>query len=96
MHSIVGHDNIKRYFIDAIKGGTLSHAHLLVGENGIGKSLLAKEFASRILGKSEIKEYVDIIEFRSGKNKKSIGVDEIRAIIEEVSKKPYERGYYNI
>lgn len=88
--NIIGHSNIRRYFTEAIKEGTLSHAHLFVGEDGIGKSLLAREFAVRILGKSEVKPYVDILEFRSGKNKKSIGVDEIRNIIEEISKKPYE------
>lgn len=90
MDNIIGHNSIRSYFKEAINSGTLSHAHLFVGEDGIGKSLLAREFAVRILGKTEVKQYVDIMEFRSSKNKKSIGVDEIRSIIEEIGKKPYE------
>jgi DNA polymerase III subunit delta' len=90
MDSIIGHNNIKKYFLEGISTGSLSHAHLFVGEDGIGKSLLARYFAVKLLNKPEIKQYVDILEFRSPKNKKSIGVDEIRGIIEEISKKPYE------
>jgi DNA polymerase III subunit delta' len=84
----IGHEDIRKHFISAIEAGTLSHAHLIIGDDGIGKSLLAKETAVRILGRQEIKQYVDILEYRS--KKKSIGVDEIRGIIEETVKKPYE------
>jgi DNA polymerase-3 subunit delta' len=90
VESIVGHDSVRSYFRKAIVDGTLSHAHLIVGDDGIGKSLIAKEFAVSILGKTSIKEYVDILEFRNKKSKKSIGVDEIREINEEISKKPFE------
>lgn len=87
---IIGHKEIRQYFSSAVKQGTLSHAHLIIGEDGIGKSILALECAAKTLGKDEIKQYIDIIEFRVSKGKKSIGVDEIRSIIEEVSKRPYE------
>lgn len=89
-NEIIGHKQIREYFSNAITRGALSHAHLIIGEEGIGKSLLAKAAAVQILGKEEIKQYVDIIEFRVPKGKKTIGVDEIRSIIEEVSKRPYE------
>jgi DNA polymerase-3 subunit delta' len=89
-NEIIGHKQIRQYFQSAITMGTLSHAHLIIGEEGIGKSILAKGAAIQILGKEEIKQYVDLIEFKVPKGKKSIGVDEIRSIIEEVSKKPYE------
>ncbi|MDP4088512.1 MAG: DNA polymerase III subunit delta' [Bacillota bacterium] len=87
---IIGHSEVRQYFSAAIRQGTLSHAHLIIGEDGIGKSVLAREFAVKILGREEIKQYVDIIDFQVAKGKKSIGVDEIRNIIEEVSKRPYE------
>jgi DNA polymerase-3 subunit delta' len=90
VESIIGHDSVRSYFHKAIEAGTLSHAHLISGEDGIGKSLIAKEFAVSILGKSVLREYVDILEFRNKKRKKSIGVDEIREINEEISKKPFE------
>lgn len=88
--NVIGHENIRKYFKESIKSGTLAHAHLIVGEDGIGKSLIAREAAVELLGKSELKQYVDILEFKSYKNKKSLGVDEVRDIIEEVSKKPFE------
>ncbi|NLM36270.1 MAG: DNA polymerase III subunit delta' [Clostridiales bacterium] len=87
---IIGHELIRQYFYKAIGQGVLSHAHLLVGDDGIGKSLIAKEAATKIIGKTEIKQYVDILEYRAGKGKKLIGVDEIRSVIEEVNKRPYE------
>lgn len=90
VENIIGHDSVRSYFHKAIVAGTLSHAHLISGEDGIGKSLIAKEFAISILGKTVLKEYVDIHEFRNKKSKKSIGVDEIREINEEISKKPFE------
>jgi DNA polymerase III subunit delta' len=88
--NFIGHENVRKYFQEAVSKGTLSHAHLIVGEDGIGKSFLAREFARKILGKQEDRQYVDILEFRVSRNKKSIGVDEIRGIIEEINKRPFE------
>lgn len=89
-NEVIGHDLIRQYFQRAIAMGALSHAHLIIGEDGIGKSILAKSVAVKILGKDEIKRYIDLLEFKAPKGKKSIGVDEVRSIIEEVSKRPYE------
>lgn len=88
--TIIGHQLIKRQIEDTIGSGRFSHAHLIVGEDGLGKSLIAKEIALKLLGKIDNKRYVDIIEWRASKNKQSIGVDEVRDIIKEVNKKPYE------
>lgn len=87
---ILGHEEIRKQFDSLVSNGKLSHAIILCGENGIGKSLIAKEIAAKVLNKSEIKEYVDLIEWKILKNKKSISVDQVRDIIEEVNKKPYE------
>ena len=51
---------------------------------------MQRRLAIRLLGKDKEKQYVDIVEFKITKDKKSIGVDEIRSIIEETNKKPYE------
>ena len=67
---------------------TLSHAHLIAGEDGIGKSNLANILAKLILNGELDREYVDIINYSS--SKASFGVDDVRNIIEEVSKKPFE------
>lgn len=87
---IIGHEEVRNEFDELIKKGKISHAHIICGEDGIGKSFVAKELAAKILGKTEIKEYADLIEWKINKGKKSISVDQVRSIIEEVNKKPYE------
>ncbi|WP_291633331.1 DNA polymerase III subunit delta' [Clostridium sp.] len=88
--SIIGHNSIKNQISKAIKLDKLSHAHLLVGENGIGKSELARNIGFKILGKNLDRQYVDLVEWRMEKNKSTIGVNSIRTLIEEINKKPYE------
>ena len=88
--SIIGHNSIKNQISKSIKLDKLSHAHLLVGEDGIGKSILAKNIGFKILGKNKDKQYVDLVEWRIEKNKSTIGVNSIRTLIEEINKKPYE------
>ena len=88
MGKFLGHKDILDNLIRKIKKEEISHAHIIVGEDGIGKSSLAKILASNILGIEEEKESVDIINYKS--KKASFGVDDVRGIIEEVNKKPYE------
>lgn len=84
----IGHSNIRKAFSKLIDKGALSHAHLIIGEEGIGKSKIAQIFALNILGKKEEKEYADIVNYKV--KEKSIGIDEVRGIIQEVNKRPFE------
>ena len=52
------------------------------------KSIITDIFVSKILNKEIGKENVDAIHYQN--KKASIGVDDIRNIIDEVSKRPYE------
>ena len=88
MGEIIGHKNILDNLIKRIDSDEISHAHIFVGENGIGKSNLANKFARYILGKYEEKDYIDIINYRCKKS--SFGVDDIRDIVEEINKRPFE------
>ncbi|MCB2293072.1 DNA polymerase III subunit delta' [Clostridium algoriphilum] len=88
--SIIGHNSIKNQISKSINLDKLSHAHLLVGEDGIGKSILAREIGLKILGETQDRQYVDLVEWRIEKNKSTIGVNSIRALIEEINKKPFE------
>ncbi len=88
--SIIGHSSIKNQISKAISSNKLSHAHLLVGDDGIGKSRLAKDIGLMILGKTKDIKYVDLVEWHIEKNKSTIGVGAIRTLIEEINKKPYE------
>lgn len=90
MKGIIGHKSLVSSIYKAIDTGRLSHAHLFIGEDGIGKSIIAEELALRILGKKEDLEYADLVKFKVAKDKKSLGVDEVRQLIAEISKKPYE------
>jgi len=84
----IGHNKIRESFDKLIEKCALSHAHLIIGEDGIGKSKIAQIFALSILGKSQEREYADIVNYRV--NEKSIGIDEVRGIIQEIYKKPFE------
>ncbi|GCD08384.1 DNA polymerase III subunit delta' [Clostridium tagluense] len=88
--SIIGHNNIKNQISKSINLDKLSHAHLLVGEDGIGKSILARNIGFKILGKNKDMQYVDLVEWHIEKSKSTIGVNSIRTLIEEINKKPYE------
>lgn len=88
MGEFIGHNLILKNLKKRIEAKEISHAHIISGEDGIGKSKLAKIFACNILGVREDRDYVDIINYRTKKN--SFGVDEVRGVIEEVNKKPYE------
>ena len=88
MKEIIGFKNILDGFNKRVENKSLSHAHLIIGPDGIGKSLVASEFATKILRKENNRDYVDIVNYKP--KKVSFGVDEVREIIEEVSKRPYE------
>lgn len=87
---MIGHEKIKNNLIEAIDNNRFAHAHIFVGEKGIGKSILADEISARLLGLSQPRHHVDIIHWTLDKGKSSIGVNTIRSIIEECNKKPFE------
>lgn len=87
---IIGHSNILHLLEQTIYNKKFTHAHLFVGEDGIGKSLIANRLGKIILNCDQKLDHVDLIHWKLGKNKKSIGVDDIRILNEEINKKPYE------
>ncbi|MBE6071692.1 MAG: DNA polymerase III subunit delta' [Clostridium butyricum] len=88
MRKIIGHEIIKEAINKRNINGSFSHANLLVGNDGIGKSIIAQYLASKILKGLDYINSVDIIKYYPSSN--SFGVDDVRTIIEEVNKKPYE------
>ena len=42
MKEFIGYEKIIEGFFRRVDNGTLSHAHLIIGPNGIGKSILAR------------------------------------------------------
>lgn len=85
---MIGFENIRDRFSKAISDSTLSHSHIIVGEDGLGKSVLVEEIARNIMGKN--RDSIDIVRIRPYKDKKSISVDQIREMKIEASVMPYE------
>ncbi|AWK50400.1 DNA polymerase III subunit delta' [Clostridium beijerinckii] len=88
MRKIIGHKSI----IDSINkrklNDSFSHANLIVGNDGIGKSIIAKYMSNNIIKVKDNSESVDIVKYYPSSS--SFGVDDVRNVINEVSKKPYE------
>ena len=56
-NNILGNDNIKELLTNAVKNNKASHSYMFVGTEGIGKKLIAKEFAKMILCTDENKYF---------------------------------------
>lgn len=86
---IIGHESLKEAASASIDAGKFAHAHILAGEDGIGKSLIANAIGLKILGKTVDRQYADLLHFSPEKGKKSIGIryvtDEIMAEINMAS-----------
>lgn len=85
---ILGHKNIRDGIDRREQNNSFSHANLITGCDGIGKSVLAKYIANKIIKPRDGAESVDIVRYYPKAS--SFGVDDVRNIIEEVNKKPYE------
>ena len=88
MRNFIGYSSLIENFKSRCSNGNLSHAQLISGEDGIGKSILAEILGKLILNGDLEREYVDIINYKP--SKASFGVDDVREIIDEVNKKPFE------
>lgn len=88
MRKIIGHQMIKGAINKRNINGSFSHANLIIGNDGIGKSIIAQYLASKILKGLDFINSVDIVKYYPSSN--TFGVDDVRKVIEEVNKKPYE------
>lgn len=106
--NIIGHEDVIQYFRRTMESKNISHSYLIEGNQGIGKTLLAKTFAKTLL--CEEKDVINpcnkctsCIMMESGNNpdylevyseKASIGVDDIREqVVEKMDIKPYRSPY---
>ena len=99
-NNILGNDKIKNLLINSIKINKTSHSYLFVGTEGIGKSLIAKEFAKMILCVDENKycnKCKSCIEFDTNNNPdfkiiepdgNSLKIEQIREFQSKVAEKP--------
>ena len=105
---IIGHEQIIEHFKSALKNHQVSHAYILNGENGSGKSMLAKAFAKALVCEAGYGDSCNMCrachQFDSGNHPdvkwvthekaNSIGVDDVREQINnDIVIKPYSSKY---
>lgn len=91
LEEIVGQDHITSTFKNALKSGKLSHAYLLTGPRGVGKTSIARILAHEINGLSYSEDgHMDIIEIDAASNRR---IDEIRDLRDKVSTAPTSAKY---
>ena len=98
--NIIGNDSIKKMFKQTIVSGQISHSYLMIGIPGIGKKLMAYEYAKAILcfGESQIcdnckscmefdtNNHPDFVYIEPDGN--SIKIEQIRELQKRIQEKP--------
>ncbi len=90
---VIGQEHVVGTLTNAISSGKHSHAYLLTGPRGVGKTTIARLIAKQLngLGKDDvIADYLDIIEIDGASNR---GIDEIRSLREKVQVLPARLEY---
>ena len=94
LDGVVGQNQVTEPLINALKQKKISHAYLLIGPRGCGKTSVARILAHEVNGfKYEIEDsYVDIIEIDGASNR---GIDNIRDLRDKALIAP-TKGKYKI
>lgn len=92
LKEIIGQDHITSTLNQAIKSGRISHAYLLTGPRGVGKTSVARILAHEInnLPYTDDSSHLDIIEIDAASNRR---IDEIRELREKVYVAPTSAKY---
>lgn len=104
--NIAGHENIKNILSNNINTKNILHSYLFIGEDGIGKKMLAKEFAKAILCTLENNRPCNIckscVEFNTNNNANfnlineegsAIKIEQIRNMQVKIAEKPINSNY---
>ncbi len=92
LETVVGQEHITNTLRNAINKGAISHAYLLTGPKGVGKTSVARILAHEINGipYSDESAHLDIIEIDAASNRK---IDEIRDLRDKVHIAPTSSKY---
>lgn len=92
LDEIIGQEHITKTLNEAIKKGRISHAYLLTGPRGVGKTSIARILAHEInnLPYSDDSTHIDIIEIDAASNRR---IDEIRELRDKVNIAPTSAKY---
>ena len=100
-NNIIGNDNVKKTLSKSIQNNTILHSYMFIGEPGIGKKIIAEQFAKMILCENFLEEECggckSCIEFASNNNPnyiyiepdgKNIKIEQVRQMQSNVYEKP--------
>lgn len=92
LQEVVGQEHITKTLEQALKSGRISHAYLLTGPRGTGKTSVARILAHKVNGLSytDDSSHIDIIEIDAASNRR---IDEIRELREKVYVAPTSAKY---
>ncbi len=92
LSEVIGQEHVTTALDNAIKKGTISHAYLLTGPRGVGKTSTARILAFEINGLpyEEERQHLDIIEIDAASNRR---IDEIRDLRDKVHIAPTSAKY---
>src|SRR5665213_804136 len=92
LSEVVGQEHITKTLSQAIKAGRISHAYLLTGPRGTGKTSVARILAHEINGLpyTDDSMHIDIIEIDAASNRR---IDEIRELRDKVYIAPTSAKY---
>lgn len=83
--NIIGNQVIKDILEKSINNNHITHSYLFVGIEGVGKKLIATEFAKEILGKDTVNNPDFLFVEPDGNN---IKIEQIRRLQKEIQEKP--------
>jgi DNA polymerase-3 subunit gamma/tau len=88
---VIGQEHVTATLANALKSGRVSHAYLLSGPRGVGKTSIARILAHEINGLTYDDEaHLDIIEIDAASNRR---IDEIRDLRDRVNTAPAHAKY---
>jgi DNA polymerase III subunit gamma/tau len=90
--TVLGQDHVTTTLKNSIKQGTISHAYLLTGPRGVGKTSVARILAHAVndLPYEDENPHIDIVEIDAASNRR---IDEIRELRERVHISPTSAKY---
>lgn len=86
--NVIGNQQVQQMLMHSVDSSNVLHSYLFVGIDGIGKCLVAKEFAKLILDNAQnLSNHPDfmLIQPEDGKN---IKIEQIRYLQEKIAEKP--------
>ncbi|MBC2576370.1 ATP-binding protein [Peptostreptococcus canis] len=86
--NILGQELAKKRLSNLVKNKRISNAYIFTGPEGVGKKLMAKEFANCLIGMN-VDNSSDFILIEPKKGENTIKIEQIRELNSSISLKPY-------